>query len=168
MLLGPARHDPGILQPLWSWSRWEFLPYGLLSVEALPALVSGARISLACCVILMCFVEKQPSPIRSWPLWEWRSGFLFFIPWAKGPTTFPSKPPLLRGSVPSCKLRPGLKEFRSHCTTKVEESQGASQQGHQLWNWQRKEHSELAVHTVPPALGSHHPSVLLCSFWGQS
>lgn len=168
MLLGPARRDPSIPRPLCSWSRWEFLTYGLLSAEALPALVPEARISLACCVILMCFVENNPPPLDRGPCGSGDQAFFSLFPGQRAPATFPSKPPLLRGSVPSWKLRLGLKQFRSHCMTTVEESQGASQQGHQLWNWQREERSELAVHPVPPALGSHHPSVLLCSFWGQS
>lgn len=50
--------------------------------------------------------------------------------------------------------------------TMVEESQGAGQQNRQLEL--AGEGTQEAVHPVPQALGSHHPAVLLHSFWGQS
>lgn len=143
--------------------------HGPLSAEGLLALVLGSRPGSPWCVVwYSCALLRPeacpPAPSDHGPCGSGEQAFfsLFPGPWAKGP----NQPPLLRGRVPSWKLRPGLEAFRSHWTAMVEESREAGQQDHQRWNWQGKEHDKLFF--CPPGSGSRHPAVLLCSFWGQS
>lgn len=78
-LLGPARPAPGV--------GGDSLPTGLFLLRLCQPLSWGMRWGLPgmlCGIGILCG-DPPRSPTSSRPLWEWRSGLVFFVPWAKGP-----------------------------------------------------------------------------------
>lgn len=144
----------------------ESLTHGPLSTEGHPSVLGNGTEAPQQIVRHLCGLLSTPS--RSWLLWEWTSGF-FCCSLGKGP-----RPLLLPVMSPGGWLSPpgssdlAWGEFRWEAPWGVQVSlDSCDWQHHGLWNWQGKEMRQ-AVHPVPEALRSHHPAVLLHSFWGQS